>query len=123
MPLGQEEHQPTVNEAALSRRALLLPTQSAMKSPLQRSLFDQGRDSAEPGSEPRVPLVSDARKPWEYPGWLMHYRIMLEEHPEIPQRWDYWCRTMAAGHLVDEPIPEIHFTGGGAGRSNRKATG
>jgi hypothetical protein len=63
----------------------------------------------------RVPLLSDAKKPWDYAGWLMYYRILLEEHPEIPKRWDYWYRTMAAGHLLDEPIPKIRFTGGDPG--------
>jgi hypothetical protein len=61
----------------------------------------------------RVPQLTDAKKPWEYPGWLMHYRLLLEEHLEIPARWDYWFRTMVAGRLLDEPIPQIHFTDGG----------
>ncbi len=61
----------------------------------------------------RVPQLTDAKGPWEYRGWPVYYRLMLEEHLEIPARWDYWYRTMAAGHLLDEPIPEIHFTGGG----------
>jgi hypothetical protein len=63
----------------------------------------------------RVPLVSDRKKPWEYSGWLMYYRIMAEEYLDIPKRWDYWYRTMAAGRLLDEPIPKIHFTGGELG--------
>lgn len=61
----------------------------------------------------RVPQLADVKKPWEYPGWLMYYRLMLEEHLEIPARWDYWFRTMTAGRLLDEPIPQIHFTDGG----------
>jgi hypothetical protein len=63
----------------------------------------------------RVPTVSDVKKPWDYQGWLMYYRLLLEEDLEIPKRWDYWYRTMADGHLLEEPIPEIRFTGGELG--------
>ncbi len=41
----------------------------------------------------------------------MYYRLLLEEHCDIPKRWDYWYRTMAAGHLLDEPIPQVLFGG------------
>jgi hypothetical protein len=61
----------------------------------------------------RVPQVTDRKKPWEYRGWLMYYRLLLEEHLEISARWDYWYRTMAAGRLLDEPIPQLHFVSGG----------
>jgi hypothetical protein len=37
---------------------------------------------------------------------------MADVLPTDP-RWDYWYRTMAAGHLLDEPIPQRHFTFGG----------
>lgn len=61
----------------------------------------------------RVPQLADTKKPWEYRGWLMYYRMMLEERLDIPPRWDYWYRTMAAGGLLDEPIPQLRFSGGG----------
>lgn len=57
----------------------------------------------------RVPMVGDVKKPWEYPGWLLYYRLLLEEHPEVGKRWDYWWRTKLAGTLLDEPIPSIEF--------------
>jgi hypothetical protein len=63
----------------------------------------------------RVPTVNDAKKPWDYPGWLMYYRLLLEEYLEVPKRWDYWYCTVAAGHLLDEPIPRIRFTDGEIG--------
>lgn len=62
-------------------------------------------------SHRRVPHIGDDKKPWEYRGWLMYYRLLLEDHLDIPKRWDYWYRTMAAGHLLDEPIPKIRFGG------------
>jgi hypothetical protein len=65
----------------------------------------------------RVPHLSDAKKPWDYPGWLMYYRVLAEEHLDIPKRWDYWFRTMIAGRLLDEPIPQMRFTGEGGERS------
>jgi hypothetical protein len=57
----------------------------------------------------RVPMITDEKKPWEYRGWLMYYRAMCELHPDVPKRWDYWARTVQAGVLLDEPIPEVIF--------------
>jgi hypothetical protein len=57
----------------------------------------------------RVPTIVDSMKPWEYRGWLLYYRLLLEEHPSIPKRWDYWCRTMSTGRLLDEAIPAMCF--------------
>jgi hypothetical protein len=57
----------------------------------------------------RVPLIDDVKKPWQYRGWLLYYRFMAEVHPGVGQRWDYWCRTMTAGRLLEEPIPRISF--------------
>lgn len=59
--------------------------------------------------EGRYPRITDAKKPWEYRGWLLPYRIDAEVHPDVPKRWDYWARTMLAGKLLDEPIPQISF--------------
>src|SRR5205809_1187282 len=57
----------------------------------------------------RVPMIADVKKPWEYSGWLLYYRLLLEEHPEIGKRWGYWWRTKVAGTILDEPIPPIEF--------------
>lgn len=56
-------------------------------------------------------MICDQKKPWEYRGWLMHYRLLLEETGEVGRRWDYWARTMSAGRLLDEKIPQICFSG------------
>jgi hypothetical protein len=42
----------------------------------------------------------------------MYYRLLCEDHPAVLPRWDYWARTMLAGKLLDEPIPQIEFTSG-----------
>jgi hypothetical protein len=68
----------------------------------------------------RVPMISDDRKPWTYKGWLMHYRFLMDEHLDIPKRWDYWARTMQAGKLLDEPIPRISFTSRGLNSQGEK---
>lgn len=60
----------------------------------------------------RVPTLGDAKAPWKYPGWLLYYRMEAENHPEIASRWDYWSRTILAGQLLDEPIPELDFSMG-----------
>lgn len=57
----------------------------------------------------RVPTIGDEKKPWHYRGWLLYYRLLLEAHPGVGKRWDYWCRTMATGSVLPEPIPQIHF--------------
>jgi hypothetical protein len=57
----------------------------------------------------RVPLLEDEKKPWQYRGWLLYYRLLLDGYPGIGGRWDYWYRTMTAGRLLSEPIPKITF--------------
>jgi N-6 DNA Methylase len=59
----------------------------------------------------RAPSLRDKKKPWHYRGWLLYYRLLLESHPLISNRWDYWCRTMRHGRVLPEPIPQIHFEG------------
>jgi len=44
-------------------------------------------------------------------GWLMPYLIEIDSF--ISKRWDYWLRTLQAGNLLDEPIPQISFEGEG----------
>src|SRR5258708_5154035 len=58
----------------------------------------------------RIPMICDEKKPWEYRGWLMYYRLLLEGTDQVGYRWDYWARTISAGQLLDEPIPQIVFS-------------
>ena len=44
-------------------------------------------------------------------GWLRPYLIVLDEM--FLKRWDYWLRTVEAGVVLDEPIPQIEWSGGG----------
>ncbi len=58
----------------------------------------------------RIPMIGDSKKPWQYRGWLLYYRFMLEEHPDVGKRWDYWFRTMTAKSMLQEPIPQMNFS-------------
>ena len=44
---------------------------------------------------------------------MLPYVISLHGHPlfDCPDRWGYHLRTIAAGELLDEPIPRIEFCG------------
>lgn len=44
-------------------------------------------------------------------GWLVPY--LLDIDAVTWQRWEYWCRLMEAGKLLDEPIPPIFFENDG----------
>lgn len=68
---------------------------------LARFFFDNGR----------LPYATDNIKPWVYRGWVIPYLQMCEAHPQIAPRYDYVLRTLDAGHLLDEPLPQIHFVG------------
>jgi hypothetical protein len=58
----------------------------------------------------RLPRLGDRRRPWRYRGWLLPYVIELYALvPAVADRWDYHLRTLAAGKLLDEPIPQIAF--------------
>ena len=59
----------------------------------------------------RIPMICDDKKPWEYRGWLMYYRVLLEDTGQVGYRWDYWMRTIVAGQLLDEKIPQLCFSG------------
>lgn len=85
--------------------------------------------------EGRLPRIGDERAPWTYCGWMLPYVILLHAHPlfgksrselvatftsnslyqrgigHCPDRWGYHLRTLAAGELLDEPIPRIEFCG------------
>jgi hypothetical protein len=57
----------------------------------------------------RVPQLGDRKQPWQYRGWLLYYRLLCENHPDVVPRWDYWARTRIAGKLLDQPIPALQF--------------
>lgn len=59
----------------------------------------------------RLPHITDEIKPWQYKGWLLAYVTEIQRvHPAIPDRYGYYFRLLDAGHLTDEPIPEIEFS-------------
>jgi hypothetical protein len=58
----------------------------------------------------RLPRLGDAVAPWRYRGWLLPYIIQLHALvPAVADRWGYHLRTLEAGRLLDEPIPQITF--------------
>jgi hypothetical protein len=57
----------------------------------------------------RIPTIKDNPKPWEYRGWLMHYRMMIEDDFGYPLVWNYWARTNVSSRLLEEPIPQISY--------------
>ena len=66
----------------------------------------------------RFPRLGDALAPWHYRGWLLAYVILIHETcPPVADRWGYHLRTLEAGRLLDEPIPQIVF-----GTPDRKVT-
>jgi hypothetical protein len=58
----------------------------------------------------RLPRLGDPVAPWQYRGWLLAYVIQLHAIiPAVADRWGYHLRTLEAGKLLDEPIPQIAF--------------
>jgi hypothetical protein len=58
----------------------------------------------------RLPRLGDTPAPWHYRGWLLPYVIELHALiPAVADRWGYHLRTLEAGRLLDEPIPQIAF--------------
>jgi hypothetical protein len=58
----------------------------------------------------RLPRLGDAVAPWRYCGWLLAYVIELHRIiPAVADRWGYHLRTLDAGQLLNEPIPQIAF--------------
>jgi hypothetical protein len=58
----------------------------------------------------RLPRLGDERAPWTYRGWLLPYVIQLHALiPAVADRWGYHLRTLEAGKLLDEPVPQITF--------------
>src|SRR5579884_28924 len=87
------------------RHSLLSPQNPTMSTPipspdLHASLQQQGR----------LPQLGDSPSPWHYRGWLLPYVIRLHALvPAVADRWGYHLRTLEAGQLLDEPIPQIRF--------------
>jgi hypothetical protein len=58
----------------------------------------------------RLPQLGDVPAPWHFRGWLLPYVIGLHARvPAVSDRWGYHLRTLEAGRLLDEPIPQIAF--------------
>src|SRR4051812_2105905 len=60
--------------------------------------------------EQRLPRLGDPQPPWHYRGWLLPYVIQLHGVvPAVANRWGYHLRTLEAGQLLNEPVPQIAF--------------
>jgi hypothetical protein len=60
--------------------------------------------------EGRLPRLGDTPPPWHYRGWLLPYVFQLHGLvPAVADRWGYHQRTLEAGKLLDEPIPQVAF--------------
>ena len=57
----------------------------------------------------RLPRLGDIIPPWEYRGWLLWYCQLAHQHPGVGDRWGYYSRTLEAGCLLQEPIPQLSF--------------
>ncbi len=59
----------------------------------------------------RLPRIGDEVPPWRYCGWLLPYvqGLHSKNFPLLGDRWGYYQRTLAAGRLLDEPIPQARF--------------
>jgi len=58
----------------------------------------------------QFPRLGDPLAPWHYRGWLLAYVILIHERcSTVADRWGYHLRTLEAGRLLDEPIPQIHL--------------
>lgn len=90
---------------AQAAKRVYFPEADAHGNPvLGRFLLDHGR----------LPAVTDEVKPWTYRGWLIPYIQLCEAHPGVSPRYDYVLRTVDAGRLLDEPIPQCHFVAEGS---------
>ena len=60
--------------------------------------------------EGRLPRLGDRPPPWSYRGWLLTYVIQLHALlSAVADRWGYHLRTLEAGRLLEEPIPQVTF--------------
>jgi hypothetical protein len=68
---------------------------------VDRFIMDHGRPPM---------LERDPVAPWKYRGWLRFTTQQCHWHPGVVNRWGYYLRTREAGKLLDEPIPQMHFS-------------
>ncbi len=106
LPRHPERHAGGIDNSHTVASSMAQPSTGSIEEPAEEDECDWSAFLREHG---RVPMLGDKKKPWQYRGWLMYYRLLLEAHPGVGQRWEYWCRTMSAGRLLREPIPQIHF--------------
>jgi hypothetical protein len=66
---------------------------------LQRFYADHGR----------LPHLGDPQAPWTFRGWALPYLLEGEAQLGLPPRWDYYLKTVEAGRLLPDPIPQIAF--------------
>lgn len=62
----------------------------------------------------RLPRIGDDHDPWTFRGWLFPYLELCEADPRVSPRYDYVNRTIEAGRLLEEPIPQCVFVGEGS---------
>jgi hypothetical protein len=60
-------------------------------------------------AEGRVPRSGDVVPPWSYSGFLLFQVLALSGSRGIHSRWVYYLETLAAGRLLDRPIPPLDF--------------
>lgn len=66
----------------------------------------------------RLPRLGDeGAPPWSFRGWMLpHVMDLLPAESGVGRgRWRYWLRTMEAGRILDEPIPQVNFYSVGEG--------
>ena len=60
-------------------------------------------------SEGRVPRLGDMRSAHSYRGWMLFQVWLLSGTRGIHSRWIYYFETLAAGRILDRPIPPLSF--------------
>lgn len=55
----------------------------------------------------RVPALGDDPAPFTYRGWLLWQVWLMSCHESVAPRWPFYFRLLAAGRLLDEPIPRL----------------
>lgn len=60
-------------------------------------------------TEGRVPLLGDLRPAYSYKGWMLFQVWLLSGASGVHGRWVYLFETLAAGRILDRPIPPLHF--------------
>src|SRR2546423_85512 len=60
-------------------------------------------------AEGRVPRLGDAVPPWAFKGWMLFQVWLMSGTRGIHSRWIYYFETLAAGRILDRPIPPVDF--------------